>query len=474
MRWFYSNADTREIYVSNKNNLVTQPYTYNGIKYGTRYNPVYKIGQNTGGYLFYYYYYWIDSNTNLGGEVDSPSTIFIARYASFVGVIDDDADVVNTGYTEQSNVKLAGKWRAKNIWQPVENGGYYRLPILNTVYYTNGNTFSSDEAGNDYSSDTTGIKLGGIQYGQNTNRPITLTGDAVGMVVDFGEIAQDVPQYFYNFINTNFEYIYPNTYTIKSPTGETLAQIDEQPPIKHTNLTQAGNAYQLSITGTNDIVRTLTWEYETPTNVVFEGLGTSPNGAVIIPVGDADISIEASTILYPIFRPYRPLPDTFGVDLYKNTAEPNRVDKTNYLTNVRRIVGVMREASSVTNLTLTIQYPTYPDFNYVRITELKRFYFVNDIRLINANLYELDLEVDALMTYKTALAECVAFVDRNEFLQNPYIIDKKRVVEQGVNLETTVVSNNVFFENFDPDTEVLYVLNGYKLGTKPGGVQVPE
>lgn len=164
----------------------------------------------------------------------------------------------------------------------------------------------------------------------------------------------------------------------------------------------------------------------------------------------------------------RPLPnDAFNINLYTNTAEANRVDKSNYLTLVRTLRGVMRESSSVTDLTITIQYPTYPDFNYVRIPELKRYYFVNDITLINANMYELDLSVDPLMSYKSAILGLTAFIDRAENATNPYIIDKKMVVKQGVDISSNEVANQVFDEIFNPETSVRFVMNGYKLSVRP-------
>ena len=456
----------RSIYVSGRNALITLPKTYNNVLYGTKDNPIYRVHAGAGLYEPTDFDYYISSSVNIGGERKSEF-----QNTSMVGVIDGDKytptiDDYSTNDTDCKNVQISGRWRAKDTWTtPTQYLRYYAIPVVHSVWLKDGTEYSGISSGNG-SNDTsaTYIDLGGVRYGSATS-PYTLPDNLKDMVVDFGAIPQDVPQLYKTFLQTNFTYIYPNTYTIKSPAGETLAQIDEQPPVKHTNLIQAGVSYQLSITGADDVVRTLTWEYDTPTNVVFEGLGTSPNGSVIIPVGEADITIEASTILYPIFRPYRPLPEVFGIDLYKNTAEANRVDKSNYLTFVRTLRGVMRESSSVTNLTITIQYPNYPDFNYVRIPELKRYYFVNDITIINANLYELDLSVDPLMSYKNAILGLTAFLDRNEFLSNPMIIDKKRVIEQGVDIETHQIYNDLFINPSATNSplDINIVLNGYKI-----------
>lgn len=152
--------------------------------------------------------------------------------------------------------------------------------------------------------------------------------------------------------------------------------------------------------------------------------------------------------------------------LYKNTAEPNRVNKESHLTEVGEITGVFRDATSITDLTVTIEYDKFIDFNYIRIPILNRYYFVTDVKIINNKLYELDLSVDALMSYKDALLGLRAFVDRNENDYNPYIIDKKRVVEQGVNIEWQDIYNEVFDADSstqDGDINSYYVLNGYKI-----------
>lgn len=450
-----------------KNSIIAMPVEYNNEIYGTENNPLYGLE------VRYEY-------AGRGGTYIFPVEGYSISYGEFgsnwrtrvFGIIDNGATVSGSDYetndTFLAESTISGRWRINNNLVPVVgNTMGYLLNIVNTLTLKDGSIISNTVAGNRYNSSSGGdggsaISFGTITIG-NYDGQATTPDEYKNMIVDFGAIPQNVPAFFRAILETNFQYIYPNTYTIKSPAGETLAQIDEQPPVKHTNLIQAGNSYQLSLTGTNDVVRTLTWEYDTPTNVVFEGLGTSPNGSVIIPVGEADITIEASTILYPIFRPYRPLPEVFGIDLYKNTAEANRLDKSNYLTLVRTLRGVIRESSSVTDLTITIQYPNYPDFNYVRIPELKRYYFVNDITIINANLYELDLEVDPLMSYKDAILGLTAFVDRNEFLSNPMIIDKKRVVEQGVDIETHEIENNIVSRLSAPYLDTCFVINGYKI-----------
>lgn len=132
------------------------------------------------------------------------------------------------------------------------------------------------------------------------------------------------------------------------------------------------------------------------------------------------------------------------ITLYKNSAEPNRVDKTEYLEFVGTISGVTREETSVITLSLNIEYDGLIDFNYIYIPTFNRYYFVTDITLVNYNFYEVSLSVDVLMTYKDAIYECKAFIDRNEFSYNKLIVDDNVPLQQGQNIEQIFISNDLF------------------------------
>lgn len=130
--------------------------------------------------------------------------------------------------------------------------------------------------------------------------------------------------------------------------------------------------------------------------------------------------------------------------LYKNSAELDIVDKTNYLEEVGVISGVFREAASVVHLAVTIEYPTVPDFNYVYVGAFRRYYTVTGFTTIRQNLWEISLSIDVLMTYKDVIMATTAFVDRNEFEYNANLVDTKNVVEEEFEYTTTELPNNVF------------------------------
>lgn len=130
--------------------------------------------------------------------------------------------------------------------------------------------------------------------------------------------------------------------------------------------------------------------------------------------------------------------------LYRNSAELDVVDKTPYLEQVAVITGVFRDIASLVNLSVTIEYNSVPDFNYVYIGVFKRYYTVTGVTSIRNNLWEISLSIDVLMTYKDVVLSTTAFVDRNEFEYNANLVDTKNVVEEEFEYTVTELPNTVF------------------------------
>lgn len=171
--------------------------------------------------------------------------------------------------------------------------------------------------------------------------------------------------------------------------------------------------------------------------------------------------------------------DPYLIQLYQNNTEPNRVNKRNYIKPIKNVRGIIRDQGSLSKLTITLQYKDEINFNYVRIPNLNRYYFVDDIRFISNDMYEIDLRCDVLMTYNRALRNCYAYVDRNEYNYDPYIPDKRITIKQGVDIEDIAIPNSVFWEEYYSIDDLgekwiypidpMYVLTGFniKAGLNP-------
>ena len=111
-----------------------------------------------------------------------------------------------------------------------------------------------------------------------------------------------------------------------------------------------------------------------------------------------------------------------AINLYVNTAENDRVDKTNYLNQVGTLVGIFKEETSVMNPEIIIEYGVI-DFNYIYIPVLNRYYYINEIISVRNNLWRVRLNCDVLMSFKTEILNLECYVSRNEYKNNPYVED---------------------------------------------------
>lgn len=110
------------------------------------------------------------------------------------------------------------------------------------------------------------------------------------------------------------------------------------------------------------------------------------------------------------------------IELYTNNSEVENLVKD--LTTLQTLEGTLREATSILNPTIKIEGLTDIDkINYMHIPEFGRYYFVNDIRSIRNNLFEVTAHVDVLMTYAEEIKQQRAVIKRQENVWNTYLDD---------------------------------------------------
>lgn len=110
--------------------------------------------------------------------------------------------------------------------------------------------------------------------------------------------------------------------------------------------------------------------------------------------------------------------------LYTNTTEKNHLDK-NITQQGNDLTGTLRSECSITDPVISIEAFTNFDIttcNYAFITEFNRYYFINNI-VLKGNLYELQMHVDVLSTYKDIIRNNQAIISRQANQYNLYLTD---------------------------------------------------
>ena len=111
------------------------------------------------------------------------------------------------------------------------------------------------------------------------------------------------------------------------------------------------------------------------------------------------------------------------IELYKNSAEPNRLDKTTYLESVGTLVGTLRDETSMITPEIIIETSTVPNFNYAYIAKFNRYYFVKEITSVRNNLWRVKFTCDVLMSYKDKIELLTPLIERQEFDYDNLLFD---------------------------------------------------
>ena len=111
------------------------------------------------------------------------------------------------------------------------------------------------------------------------------------------------------------------------------------------------------------------------------------------------------------------------IKLYKTSSPRKKLVKD--LTDGITLVGTLRAQSSVMAPTFTVQDTAVVGYNYCYISDFGRYYYINGINALRANLFELSLGIDVLMTYAEAIRNNAAIVDKvqPQYVAMPYIND---------------------------------------------------
>ena len=110
----------------------------------------------------------------------------------------------------------------------------------------------------------------------------------------------------------------------------------------------------------------------------------------------------------------------FNIVLCKNKSEPEKLDKN--VTDIITLSGTLKDSTSLIDPVIVIQcsHENVVDCNYLRIAQFNRKYFVNNIKSVRNDLYELSCHVDVLSSFKNEIRKNTAILHRSE---NDYELD---------------------------------------------------
>lgn len=151
------------------------------------------------------------------------------------------------------------------------------------------------------------------------------------------------------------------------------------------------------------------------------------------------------------------------ITLYSCTAEPNRLDKTSFLTSKKAITGaVPRGDIGCMTPTITIEAADSEVIgaNYCYISAWDRYYFITDIHSPVEGLFIISLRTDVLMSFKDSIGLQSGIVEKQQNIYNMYLPgDIPAETRPLVTTEKLTKTSTAEFDN-QADTFVLIALGG--------------
>ena len=126
----------------------------------------------------------------------------------------------------------------------------------------------------------------------------------------------------------------------------------------------------------------------------------------------------------------------FTITIQTSSSEKKKVDKS--LTDIASLTGTLRNDTSIIDPTFQIQgdLSAYTGANYCTVPAFGRSYFINNIRSIRANLFEIVCHVDVLSSFKGPLRTNTAIIKRSERNWNLYLNDGSLKTDQRPTITT--------------------------------------
>lgn len=121
------------------------------------------------------------------------------------------------------------------------------------------------------------------------------------------------------------------------------------------------------------------------------------------------------------------------IDLFTCTAERNRVNKSDFLTNRFTMAGTIKKPTSAMNVIIEIEKtnPVIYKYNYMYIEEFNRYYYIEDITSVSEKRWIITANVDVLYSFMNDILNTTAIIEKteNEVTGNLYLDDGSFVMD---------------------------------------------
>lgn len=124
-----------------------------------------------------------------------------------------------------------------------------------------------------------------------------------------------------------------------------------------------------------------------------------------------------------------------NINFYKNTSDNNVLNKNITLISTHNIK--LKDECNIITPSILIHGDISNDINYAYIEKWGRYYYVRDKKSLNNGIYEINLTVDVLMSFKQKILNLQCIIDKQQDLTNinkyyndgSFIVSSKEFIE---------------------------------------------
>lgn len=233
--------------------------------------------------------------------------------------------------------------------------------------------------------------------------PTTAAGYALSGLsfTDGGEVAATPGGDIVDMVGTSLWCVFveplPYTYTLRDQAGSVLGSVDNLQLVGTTSISYNNGNVRWILSTTNGSVEKI-YKWSPPTGQLFAGATTSA-GDLLPPGVTVPVSWNESVTVTIFTDDIPPKPDEIAIQLYRCSADPTYIDKSDYLSSRIIVTGVCRQPIDVLAPQIAIARSSTPQYNYAYIPALSRWYWIT-WEHVTADLWMAKMSVDVLMSYK--------------------------------------------------------------------------
>lgn len=142
------------------------------------------------------------------------------------------------------------------------------------------------------------------------------------------------------------------------------------------------------------------------------------------------------------------------ITFFNNSSDERKINKS--ISQVGDAMsGYLKEPCDITNPSITIEHNGVIPANYCYISELNRYYFIDNQIILSANRVRMALNVDVLMSYKNEILGMPVIIDGSTFNTNSYL--SSDIYKATVKTKTDVIN---FPSGLNDDGEYILITAG--------------